>query len=391
MMKMKNPQDSASRKPAREVAKNGLYKRGRTWWIRVMVRGKLYRKPIGPNKVQAEAILSEMKKQRALSHVTGDFSGVQNFFKKPERRTFQQAADAYLSERQHLKPSTLRSYKEILKNYLLPAFGNLMLDQITEEQISVFQAELAQMVSATRANNIMGPLRYILKVCLRRKFIDDNPSLEVKRLPEAEPDIDPLSEQELDKVIAALRAYQRPLFLCLAWTGARPDEMFALRWADVDFERNEIHIRRGRVRGIEGTPKTTAGSRVIYMVSLVKETLLGLRKSTTQHLDGYVFLNKHGQPYDRHIDREWRTALRKAGVRHRPSYQLRHTFASLALSNGLQPTWIAKMLGHKSAAITFKHYARFIDDASNANERQLEEYLAGRRRKKGNSVKVEIS
>jgi integrase len=111
------------------------------------------------------------------------------------------------------------------------------------------------------------------------------------------------------------------------------------------------------------------------MLSIVKQTLLARKQNRTQHLGGYVFLNKHGQPYERHIDREWREALKKAGVRHRPSYQLRHTFASLCLQNGLQPTWVAKMLGHASVQILFKHYARFIDDAAGFNENRLEEIL----------------
>jgi integrase len=49
---------------------------------------------------------------------------------------------------------------------------------------------------------------------------------------------------------------------------------------------------------------------------------------------------------ERAVDREWRVALTKAGVRHRPGYQLRHTFASICLQSGLQPTWVAKTLGY---------------------------------------------
>ena len=224
----------------------------------------------------------------------------------------------------------------------------------------------------------MGPLRYILKVCERRKLLVNNPTLNVKPLEEEDPDIDPLNADELDKALAVMPAYLRPIFTCLAWTAARPCEMFALLWSDVDFERDEISIKKGRVRGTEGKTKTKTGTRTIKMLSIVKQTLLERKQNKTQHLGGYVFLNKHGQPYKRHIDREWREALKKAGVRHRPSYQLRHTFASLCLQNGIQPTWVAKVLGHSSAQITFKHYARFIDDASGFNENRLEDYLRSR-------------
>lgn len=355
--------------------KEGLYKRGNTWCIRCMVNGALVRKAIGPDKVAAEAVLAEMKKQRALSKLTGSSAGLDSLFKKKQSKTFAEMAQVYLDERPTLKASTLRGYTEILQNYLLPAFGHMQVDKITEEHLAKFQAEVSKNVSATRTNNIMGPLRYILKVCLRRRLISENPALCVDPLREEAPDIDPLNSEELQAALGALRPHQRPLFTCLAWTGCRPDELFALRWGDVSFERSEISITKGRVRGREGTPKTKSSKRVIHMFSPVRETLLELKRNPTQHMDGYVFLTKNGQPYDKHVDREWRTALLKAGIRHRPAYQLRHTFASICLENGAQPTWVSKMLGHSTPQITFKHYARYIKDASQINEERLEEYL----------------
>jgi integrase len=308
--------------------------------------------------------------------VTGEMSGVETLFKRKIRKTFAEVAASYMEERPHLKTSTKRGYSEILKNRLIPAFGDLYMDQITEEGIARFQAEVSQKVTATRTNNIMGPLRYILNVAVRRKLLAENPALNVPTLREEDPKIDPLTGEELDRVLSILKPHQRALFTCLAWTGARPEEMFALRWDDVSFERGEIYINKGRVRGKEGTTKTKSGNRTIPLFSIVREALIEQKRNPTQHVDGYVFLTKHGQPYDKHVDREWRTALKKASVRHRPSYQLRHTFASLCLQNGLQPTWVAKTLGHTTPQITFKHYARFIDDASNENEKRMEMFLS---------------
>jgi integrase len=374
---MTSKKPSKAKKTQREgKTKAGLYKRDNKWYIACVVNGKRYRKCIGPDKSRADAVLAEIKKQRAIHRVTGEMSGLETLFKRKVRKTFAEVAACYIEERPHLKTSTKRGYNEILKNRLMPVFGDLYIDQITEEKIARFQAEVSKTVTATRTNNIMGPLRYILNVALRRKYISDNPALNVPPLREEDPKIDPLNTEELDHAIAALKPHQRPLFICLAWTGARPDELFALRWDDVSFERGEIQINKGRVRGREGTTKTKSSKRTIPMFSIVRQALLELKKNPTQHVEGYVFLTKHGQPYDKHVDREWRTALKRAGVRHRPSYQLRHTFASLCLQNGLQPTWVAKTLGHTTPQITFKHYARFIDDASNENEKRMEQFLS---------------
>lgn len=75
------------------------------------------------------------------------------------------------------------------------------------------------------------------------------------------------------------------------------------------------------------------------MLSIVRDALEHTKQNITASLDGYVFTTKSGQPIDKHLDHVWRTALRKAGLRHRPSYQLRHTFASLCLENGVTPGW----------------------------------------------------
>lgn len=213
-------------------------------------------------------------------------------------------------------------------------------------------------------------------MCLRRKLITENPTVGVRPLTEKQPDIDPLTKEELDLAISKIVPHYRPLFTCLAWTGARPNELFALRWKDIDFNRGEIRINKGRVRGSEDLPKTASSSRIIPMLSIVNQALEQAKQQGTANLDGYVFTTKTGQPIDKHLDHIWRSALRKAGLRHRPSYQLRHTFASLCLQSGVAPGWLANVLGHSTLQTTFKHYARFIKDTSRENEERLEHVLS---------------
>jgi len=62
---------------------------------------------------------------------------------------------------------------------------------------------------------------------------------------------------------------------------------------------------------------------------------------------------------------------RKCKNKAHPSYQLRHTFASLCLQSGVAPGWLANVLGHSTLQTTFKHYARFIKDTSRENEARM--------------------
>lgn len=355
--------------------RDGIWKRGNNWYISVKVNGRRRVKSFGRDRKAAELALAEVLKHRAVANATNDWSGLAEFTKPKSRKKFAEVAEDYLAERASLKSSTLRGYREVLKNYLLPAFGKIEVSDITEEDVARFQADVSKKVSAVRTNNIMGLLRYIMKVCLRRKLIEENPTTGVRSLTEKQPEIDPLSKDELDLALSMIVPHYRPLFTCLAWTGARPNELFALRWKDVDFKRGEIRINKGRVRGSEDLPKTVSSSRIVPMLSVVRAALEQVKKQDTMHLDGYVFTTKSGQPIDKHLDNVWRTALRKAGLRHRPSYQLRHTFASLCLENGVTPGWLANVLGHSTLQTTFKHYARFIKDTSRENEQRLEQIL----------------
>lgn len=352
--------------------KNGLYKRGSSWCIDIEVNGKRYRKSFGSDKKAAELVLAEIRKQRAVGNAADDWSGIEKFTTPQKSKTFAEAAEDYLSERQHFKPSTLDKYGDVFKNYLLPEFGDYQVRRISEEQIAKFQSQLAARLAPRSTNSVMQLLRSVLKVCVRRRIISENPAEPIDRLKTGATEVNPLSRDELDLVLGKVDPHYKALFTCLAWTGARPNELQALRWKDVDFTRKEIHITKGRVRGREGLPKTPAANRYIPISPPVAEALRSLRpEGAVVNIDGYVFLSKKGQPINKHLDRIWSMALISAGLRHRPSYQLRHTFASICLQEGIHPSWVAKVLGHSTQEMVFRHYARFINDAARENERKL--------------------
>ena len=108
------------------------------------------------------------------------------------------------------------------------------------------------------------------------------------------------------------------------------------------------------------------------MLPPVEQALLELKaRQTFLDMDGHVFLNKAGKPIEKGLDQVWAKALKKAGPRHRPSYQLRHTFASLCIQEGIAPGWVAQTLGHSSLEMTFSRYARYIPEAMSEQHRKL--------------------
>jgi integrase len=345
----------------------GIYLRGKNWYVRLWNGPKKIERRIGPDKKVAELAQKQLEKDRAFAKASGqEWTGLAKV-KKVRQTTFSEAFSDYLEEGSLIfKPSTVRTYQDIFKAHLSKEFGHVPVTQITRERILQFQKKLAEAgKSPTRNNNVTNLLRTILKSCVDKGLLNDNPCEKVRRLREEGADIDPFTLDELQLALQKIDEHYRPIFTTLAWTGMRPNELKALRWTDIDWQRKEIRISKGIVRGEESTTKTKSGKRVIPIHPEVSRALETVRERSLANLSGYLFTSKKGQILSHHLDGIWKRALLKANIRHRPSYQLRHTWASMALESGESPSWVAKMLGHADLSTLFRHYARHIKSDKN--------------------------
>lgn len=354
----------------------GIYIKDGSYYVRLQVCGKDIRERVGKvspaNKTKATALLRELKNKALVYQAQGNGSQIiRDLEQAKEKRSFQELANEFMAERADLKNSTMTQYRSMLKQYLLPAFGDKDLKLINEAMVAQWQSELSKRLAPARTNTIVQMFRTMMAIAARRKYIVEDPTKNVKRRQEPAPDVDPLSDDELRLALAAVDEHYRPLFVTLAFTGARPNELQALRWTDLDWQRNEIRINKGMVRGVEGLPKTKSAHRQLPMLDPVVAALKSLQQRPVRSVDDFIFVDKKGLPVKKHLDRIWARALRKAGLRHRASYQLRHTFASQALAKGLAPGYVAKLLGHSGLEILYRHYARWINDATKQQEQLL--------------------
>jgi len=98
------------------------------------------------------------------------------------------------------------------------------------------------------------------------------------------------------------------------------------------------------------------------MLALAEEALLKQKKLTAEY--EYIFISYFKRPFYTHdvIGVNFHKILKTSGVKDRPLYNLRHTFASQMISRGVDILWVSKTLGHKDASITLKTYAKFIEE-----------------------------
>lgn len=352
--------------------KRGIFRDTKTGHYRFRFEhgGIDYEKVIGPYLEAAELALQEAKQEIMINKLAGQgFETFEKVRRGKKKTKFSIAAQDYLREHPEFKPSTIAAYESILK-FHLSEFADTAVQDITAERLRKFQAKLQVIPSAKgnktlsprRVNSIMQFLRTVLKQQFRDGEIHSDVASQVKRVSEQRANVDPLSQKELVLALDALDPHYRPFFTTQALTGARPNELMALRWNDIDWHSEYMLISKGRVRGKEGPPKTKAGERRVPLNPEVLRLLRELKNKEIESIDGYVFTKPSGQPLNKHMDKIWSRAMKKAGLRPRCSYQLRHTFATHALEMGVPMNRLAQILGHTTIEPLVRNYSGVIQD-----------------------------
>jgi integrase len=159
-------------------------------------------------------------------------------------------------------------------------------------------------------------------------------------------------------------------------TGCRRGEALGLNWDDLDLEANTITIRRALVplgaTVIVSEPKTARGRRRIALDPLTIEALkdhAALQADEQTRCEswnetGYIFTTEEGQPLGPHrISKTFERHLHAAALPRIPLHGLRHTYATLALSSGVNPRIVSGRLGHSTVALTLDIYSHVLPQA----------------------------
>jgi integrase len=280
-----------------------------------------------------------------------------------------------------VEPRTLRGYREAVANHLTPAFGHIQLRDLTTQQIRAFcQQRMAPRgeggggLHQTTVHNLAMVLRIALSAALDLGLITKNPAAVRKTIPPAasremltwEPD-------ECQRFLAVLRGdpYEVLFHFALA-TGCRQGEIQALRWSAVDLARGTASIKASISAGRRKGTKTDSGERLLhlppYLIDMLTERK-ARRRVVRLDQDDPVFANLAGNEFSgcnlrvRHME----PLMRRAHVRRIRFHDLRHTFATLMLRNGVPVKDVAYMLGHSDAATTIRVYAHAIPSTHGAH------------------------
>lgn len=267
--------------------------------------------------------------------------------------------------RARLKGSTVRAFAKDVRAVASDDLGTIGLGKLAVRDVKAWIARRGY--HPKRAANLVSMLRTALAEAAEDDVIEVNPlaawSMPRRREPR-EDDVDPFTAEEQAAILGALEGQGRNLVRFALWTGLRTSELVALDWGDVDWLRTRVRVSRAWTQGGEPeSPKTRAGERDVTLLPPALEALEA-QKAHTWLRGAEVFQNpRTGERWagDQPIRKTlWAHALRRAGVRYRRPYQTRHTYASMMLSAGENPRWVADQMGHRDLAMLFRVYGRWI-------------------------------
>jgi hypothetical protein len=200
------------------------------------------------------AILAEMDKGQRVA---------------PSREKFEIVAERWL-ERQEgvLRPRTVGRYRSDVRVHLLPRFGHLRLDEITEDRVAGLIAEMTREgYAGWTIKGVLTPLSRILGYAARQGWIARNPVTRLERDERPKTsrcEMRVLERDEIARLLAAAPDRYRALLATAVFTGLRQGELLGLRWEDVDLDAGLIRVRWQLGRdGSRVEPKTQQAKRDI--------------------------------------------------------------------------------------------------------------------------------
>ena len=347
------------------------------WWLIIHRDGRKVTKRIGNKKA------AERAKKIVEGHLAAGRAPL------PERKKQVPTLAEYFCtfERNYVKTAlretTQNMYDVDFRLHILPKLGSKHLDQITRSDVEEFIAHLVneKRLAHPTIRIAMSHLTACLNHAIDHGIISANPTKKTakyyKQAPVRHEEIQPLNENEVRLFLQTVLQYSPdyyPLFLCAIHTGMRSGELAALQWGDIDFNSGFLTVRRQYVWGkVIPFTKTNRVHRVDLSKALMSALQDLKRRRREQWLEkgkneipDWVLCNREGNPPDMQNvkNRHFYRCLEKAGLRRIRFHDLRHTFASLLLTNRESLTYVKEQLGHSSITMTVDTYGHLVPGAN---------------------------
>jgi integrase len=311
-----------------------------------------------------------------------------------------------------LERSTLAAYRQHLKLHIEPYLGNVKLSQLSAPMVREFEDTLArgdmpegaepQPRTRTMVRKVRVSLSSLLSDAQERGLVSRNVVRDLRRTRargverkaerrqkgELKIGVDIPTRDEIKAIVEAAKGRWRPILLTAIFTGLRASELRGLRWADVDLEKRELHVRQRADRySAIGKPKSEAGERTVPLTPIVANTLREWKLACPNSEAGLVFPSTGGlvEHHKNIVERGLVPTMIAAGAaindgekimraKYTGLHALRHFYASWCINRrvdgGLElpAKVVQERLGHSSIIMTMDVYGHLFPRGDDSEE-----------------------
>ncbi|MDA5095008.1 tyrosine-type recombinase/integrase [Aliiroseovarius sp. KMU-50] len=261
--------------------------------------------------------------------------------------TVKNFAQRYLQEQvaAHASPSTARDYASMLYNHVIPAIGNMKLDEV--QRVDVEKIHLGMRSTPTRANRTLAVMKAMFNKAGDWGLLPygKNPAVRIRLFKEKRRQrfFDTDEQRRIARAISELReeyprsqsAFDAIKFMFR--TGCRTKEALNLRWEDISFEREEALLRQSKT-----------GERKLYLGDAAIRLLQSIASTSNSE---WVFPGRsEDKPLER-LKRPWEKICNHARLRDARVHDIRHTVATYLSTHGRKSS-ATEILGHTNSKTT---------------------------------------
>jgi integrase len=306
---------------------------------------------------------------------------------------------------QRVRATTAADYEYRVRQYLIPYFNGLNIDEIRPVDIQRWTSKLRTLgLSTNTVNGARRILFGIFRYAVRQGVVPTNPveaTDALKRQPDEASQVQPhWSRDEAMQALAASKSTpELDLFIHLAISlGLRHGELLGLTWSALDLDNRQLSVIQtltdlrtvnpdgsGQVRSVANPPKTASSRRTLNlsdqnMAAIERHKMIQsvrrLQAGESWIETDYVFTASIGTPISQANSlKAFKQFIKSNGLRYIRIHDIRHTTAVLALEAGASLDWISQAFGHTGTEITKSVYAPYVQVLNDKFVESLSKYL----------------
>lgn len=299
-----------------------------------------------------------------------------------KRLTVEKWLDEWLRDHARVttRPNTYRTYEQIVRQHLVPAFGRYQLDRLAPSDVAAYLHEKAQKLSAKTCQHHHAVLRRALRKAEEYGYVNRNVARVVSPPTANRRTGTWLDVEQARTFLASIVDHPlESLFVVAAATGVRRGEVLGLTWDAVDLDRGTLRVQRAlyRYNGAYhlDVPKSRSSYRTVTLPPPVVR-LLRVRRARQAELRlrlgeawrdrwNLVFTDDLGQPIPGEtVTHAFQAALTAAGLPKFRFHDLRHSAATFLIAAGIPLKHVSELLGHSTITITADIYGHLLDESN---------------------------